>query len=44
MGSQIKQLIKIGENTLKGAGSTVVKDIPANVTAYGSPAAVVCRA
>lgn len=43
MGSQIKQLIKIGSNVLIGAGSTVVKDIPDNVTAFGSPASVVCN-
>lgn len=43
MGSQVKQLIKIGNNALIGAGSIVVKDIPANVTAYGSPATVICR-
>lgn len=43
MGSQVKQLIKIGDNALIGAGSVVVKDIPANVTAFGSPATVICR-
>ena len=38
IGSQVKQLITIGENCLIGAGSTVVKNIPDNVTAFGSPA------
>jgi sugar O-acyltransferase (sialic acid O-acetyltransferase NeuD family) len=38
IGSQVKQLITIGDNCLIGAGSTVVKDMPDNVTAYGSPA------
>jgi sugar O-acyltransferase (sialic acid O-acetyltransferase NeuD family) len=38
IGSQVKQLITIGDNCLIGAGSTVVKNIPDNVTAYGSPA------
>ena len=38
IGSQVKQLITIGDNCLIGAGSTVVKNIPDNVTAFGSPA------
>ena len=38
IGSQIKQLIVIGENCMIGAGSTVIKNIPDNVTAFGSPA------
>lgn len=41
IGSQVKQLIKIGDNCLIGAGSTVVKNIPDNVTAFGSPAVVI---
>jgi len=41
IGSQIRQLISIGNDTLVGAGSTVVKSLPSNVVAYGSPAAVV---
>lgn len=40
IGSQIKQLIVIGDNCMIGAGSTVVKNIPDNVTAFGSPAVV----
>ncbi|HCP99129.1 MAG TPA: acetyltransferase [Pseudoalteromonas sp.] len=38
IGSQMRQLITIGDNCLIGAGSTVVKNIPDNVTAFGSPA------
>ncbi|WMS94903.1 acetyltransferase [Pseudoalteromonas sp. HL-AS2] len=41
IGSQVMQLIAIGDNCLIGAGSTVVKNIPDNVTAYGSPAVVI---
>ncbi|MFK3871705.1 acetyltransferase [Pseudoalteromonas rhizosphaerae] len=38
IGSQVKQLVAIGSNCLIGAGSIVVKNIPDNVTAFGSPA------
>ena len=38
IGSQVKQLIVIGDNCMIGAGSTVIKNIPDNVTAFGSPA------
>lgn len=38
IGSQVRQLIIIGDNCLIGAGSTVVKNIPDNTTAFGSPA------
>ncbi|WP_405632924.1 acetyltransferase [Pseudoalteromonas sp. Ld20] len=38
IGSQVKQLVSIGDKCLIGAGSTVVKNIPDNVTAFGSPA------
>ena len=38
IGSQVRQLITIGDNCLIGAGSTVVKHIPNNVTVLGSPA------
>ena len=41
IGSQVKQLVTIGNNCLIGAGSTVIKNIPDNVTAFGSPAVVV---
>lgn len=40
-GSQIIQLLTIGENTIIGAGSVVTKDIPANCTAVGIPARVI---
>ncbi len=33
--------VTIGENTVIGAGSVVVKDIPANVVAAGNPCRVV---
>ena len=39
--SQVKQLITIGDNCIVGAGSTVIKNIPENVTAFGSPAVVI---
>ncbi|WP_282111036.1 acetyltransferase [Shewanella algicola] len=38
IGSHIKQLVSIGDNCMIGAGSTVLKNIPNNVTAFGSPA------
>ena len=41
IGSQVKQLITIGDNCLIGAGSTVVKNMPSNITAFGSPAVVI---
>ncbi|MCB5161506.1 acetyltransferase [Marinomonas algarum] len=41
IGSQVKQLINIGDNVLIGAGSTLLKDLPANTTAYGSPAKII---
>lgn len=37
-GTQVIQNLVIGVNTLVGAGATVVKDLPANCTAVGSPA------
>jgi len=37
-GSAIIQGIKIGSNTVIGAGAVVVKDLPANCTAVGIPA------
>jgi sugar O-acyltransferase (sialic acid O-acetyltransferase NeuD family) len=37
-GSAIIQGVKIGENTIVGAGSVVVKDLPENCTAVGTPA------
>jgi len=37
-GSAIIQGVSIGENTIVGAGSVVIRDLPANCTAVGSPA------
>lgn len=37
-GSAIIQGVSIGKNTVIGAGAVVVKDLPANCTAVGSPA------
>lgn len=37
-GSAIIQGVKIGKNTVVGAGSVVVKDLPDNCTAVGAPA------
>ena len=37
-GMQIIQGKQIGANSIIGAGAVVVKDIPANCTAVGSPA------
>ena len=37
-GSAIIQGVNIGRNTVVGAGAVVVKDLPANCTAVGSPA------
>ena len=37
-GSQIIQGLKVGNNTIVGAGSVVVKELPQNCTAVGSPA------
>lgn len=35
--------VTIGENTVVGAGSVVVRDLPANVVAVGNPARIVRR-
>lgn len=37
-GSAVIQGINIGRNTVVGAGAVVVKDLPADCTAVGSPA------
>lgn len=37
-GSAIIQGVKIGEDTVVGAGSIVIKDLPTNCTAVGAPA------
>lgn len=41
IGSVIRESVRIGNNVLLGAGSLVVKDIPDDVVAYGSPAKVI---
>lgn len=38
MGANVVDGVSIGENSVIGAGSLVIKDIPANVVAYGFPA------
>jgi maltose O-acetyltransferase len=35
--------VSIGANTVVGAGSVVVKDLPADVVAVGNPARIVRR-
>jgi maltose O-acetyltransferase len=34
--------VKIGENSIVGAGSVVTKDVPANMVVVGNPARVIC--
>ncbi|MBO0991434.1 acetyltransferase [Bacillus sp. SD088] len=41
MGSTVIQKAKIGYGTLIGAGSTVIRDIPDGVLAFGSPAKII---
>jgi sugar O-acyltransferase (sialic acid O-acetyltransferase NeuD family) len=41
LGVTVLDRIKIGENTVVGAGSLVVKDLPDNVLAYGNPAKII---
>ena len=41
MGGNIINGVKIGSNTIIGAGSVVTRDIPDNVVAWGSPCKVV---
>jgi acetyltransferase-like isoleucine patch superfamily enzyme len=41
MGTNILNQVKIGKNTIIGAGSVVTKDIPDNVVAYGSPCKII---
>lgn len=40
VGASISDHITIGNGTIVGAGSVVVRDLPANVVAYGNPARV----
>ena len=41
IGSSVIQGVNIGENTVIGAGSVVIKDIESNATAVGVPAKVI---
>lgn len=41
LGVTVFDRVEIGENTVVGAGSLVVKDLPSNVLAYGNPARVI---
>jgi len=41
MGCNIINEVKIGNNSIIGAGSVVTKDIPDNVVAYGNPCKII---
>lgn len=41
LGVTLLDRIKIGENTVVGAGSLVLKSLPSNVLAYGNPANII---
>jgi UDP-N-acetylbacillosamine N-acetyltransferase len=41
IGSIVRESIHIGNNVLVGAGSLVLRDIPDDVVAYGSPAKII---
>lgn len=41
LGANVVHRIKIGANTVVGAGATVLKDLPANVLAFGTPARII---
>lgn len=43
IGARIVPGVKIGKNSIIGAGSTVLNDVPSHVLAYGSPAKIVKR-
>jgi len=40
IGTVTRQLVEVGSNSIIGANSTVIKNIPADVTAFGSPAEI----
>lgn len=42
-GTTVRQCVRIGERTVVGIGSVVVKDLPADVKAYGNPCRVAER-
>jgi acetyltransferase-like isoleucine patch superfamily enzyme len=41
IGAVIADRVQIGEGSVVGAGSVVLRDVPAGVVAYGVPARVV---
>jgi acetyltransferase-like isoleucine patch superfamily enzyme len=41
LGVTVVDRLKIGENSVVGAGSLVLNDVPDNVLVYGSPAKVI---
>jgi sugar O-acyltransferase (sialic acid O-acetyltransferase NeuD family) len=41
IGAVIRHALAIGENTVIGAGAAVLKDMPANVVAYGNPCRII---
>jgi len=41
LGVTVFDRLKIGDNSVVGAGSLVVKDLPPNVLAYGNPAKII---
>lgn len=41
LGVTVLDRLEIGENTVVGAGSLVLKSLPSNVLAYGNPASIV---
>lgn len=43
LGTRIAKGVSIGDNSVIGAGSVVVREIPANVVAAGNPASVIRR-
>ena len=43
IGSCVCPSVRIGKNTIVGAGSNVIRDIPPNVIAYGSPARAITK-
>jgi sugar O-acyltransferase (sialic acid O-acetyltransferase NeuD family) len=40
VGTVTRQLVEVGNNSIIGANSTVIKNIPADFTAFGSPAEI----
>jgi len=44
LGAVVKERVHIGSGTLVGAGSLVLKDLPDDVVAYGTPARVISHA